>query len=130
MKKIVMMLFTAVLLAVACFAGSSEAFAMTSKGAIQFKTDANTYSKHATSIVVTGTLARDLDNGYTVFLYKKGKTAPVKMIDVDHSIGTRSFRAVFSTKNIPAGKYDVIVAQSWAWKNWHGELKHYITVQH
>ncbi|MEK5503668.1 hypothetical protein [Bacillus sp. FSL M8-0168] len=130
MKKIAMPLFTAALLLVACFAGNSEAFAMNSKGAIKFKTDANTYSKHATSIVVTGTLREDNDNGYVVYLYKKGRTTPVKMIDVDHKIGTRNFKAVFSTKNIPAGKYDVIVAQSWGYKDWHGELQHYITVQH
>lgn len=58
MKKLVMTLFTAALLGVAIFAGGSEALAMDSKGTIKFKTDANTYTKSATSIVVTGTLAR------------------------------------------------------------------------
>ncbi|MDI5788306.1 hypothetical protein PO124_07375 [Bacillus licheniformis] len=38
----------------AAFAGSTEAFAMPSKGAVKFRTDANTYTKSATSIVVTG----------------------------------------------------------------------------
>ncbi|GIN65166.1 hypothetical protein CHCC20335_0613 [Bacillus paralicheniformis] len=46
---------------------------MHSKGAIKFKTDANTYSKHAISIVVTGTLREDNDIGYTVLLYKKAE---------------------------------------------------------
>nr|WP_244185780.1 hypothetical protein [Bacillus sonorensis] len=52
------------------------------------------------------------------------------MIEADHKMSTRNFRAVFSTKNIPAGKYDGIAAQSWGYKDWHGKLQHYITVQH
>lgn len=128
MKKLVMTLFTA-LLGVIIFAGGSEAFAMDSKGTIKFKTDANTYTKRATSIVVTGTLARDLDNGFSVIiLNNKGKVIARK--DILHSIGSRNFRVSFSTKNLPAGKYDVQVGQEWGGRYWSGELKHYITVQH
>ena len=51
------------------FSNSSEALAMTSKGAIKFQTDANTYSKHATSIVVTGTMSNhELNEGVVVDL--------------------------------------------------------------
>ncbi|PAD65827.1 hypothetical protein CHH79_02290 [Bacillus siamensis] len=129
MKKIVMTLFTAALLTFGIFSNSSEALAMTSKGAIKFQTDANTYSKHATSIVVTGTMSNhELNWGVTVFLEnKKGKL--IKVIDVDrHNI--RSFKVSFLTKNIPAGKYDVQVASTWGTQTYIGELKHYITVQH
>ncbi|AGF28789.1 hypothetical protein WYY_16442 [Bacillus velezensis M27] len=129
MKKLVMTLFTAALLGVAIFAGGSEALAMDSKGTIKFKTDANTYTKRATSIVVTGTLAKDLDNGFSVIiLNNKGKVIARK--DILHSIGSRNFRVSFSTKNLPAGKYDVQVGQDWGGRYWSGELKHYITVQH
>ncbi|MCY7843879.1 hypothetical protein MOB49_08630 [Bacillus haynesii] len=131
MKKIVMTLFTTTLLMFVFFAGSSEAFAMTSKGAINFQTDANTYSKRATSIVVTGTMPKKyskLNNGVTVFLVnKKGET--VKSIASDRG-NIRSFRVSFSTRNIPAGKYDVHVATTWGTRTLVGELKHYITVQH
>ncbi|WP_277714646.1 hypothetical protein [Bacillus atrophaeus] len=131
MKKIVMTLFTAALLTFGIFSNSSEALAMTSKGAIKFQTDANTYSKHATSIVVTGTMPKrlsELNNGVTVSLInKKGKL--VKFIDVDRR-NIRSFRVSFSTKNIPAGKYDVLVATTWGHQTFSGVLKHYITVQH
>ncbi|MCY8989383.1 hypothetical protein [Bacillus atrophaeus] len=131
MKKIVMTLFTAALLTFGIFSNSSEALAMTSKGAIKFQTDANTYSKHATSIVVTGTMPKrysELNNGVTVsLLNKKGKL--VKFIDVDRR-NIRSFRVSFSTKNIPAGKYDVLVATTWGHQTSSGVLKHYITVQH
>ncbi|MED1129971.1 hypothetical protein QNH18_19850 [Bacillus paralicheniformis] len=127
MKRIVMTLFTTTLLVFVFFTGSSDAFAMTSKGAIKFQTDANTYSKRATSIVVTGTLDR-LNNGAGVYLVNKaGKT--VKYASVD-CCNKRSFRVSFSTKSIPAGKYDVIVTTNWGTRNYIGELKHYITVQH
>ena len=124
-----MTLFTVALLTFGIFSNSSEALAMTSKGAIKFQTDANTYSKHATSIVVTGTMSNhELNWGVTVFLEnKKGKL--VKVIDVNgHNI--RSFKVSFLTKNIPAGKYDVQVALTWGTQTHIGELKHYITVQH
>lgn len=89
-----MTLFTVALLTSGIFSNSSEALAMTSKGAIKFQTDANTYSKHATSIVVTGTMSNhELNWGVTVFLEnKKGKL--VKVIDVNgHNI--RSFKVSF-----------------------------------
>ncbi|MCY7789452.1 hypothetical protein [Bacillus haynesii] len=131
MKKIVTTLFTATFLAFLFFAGSSEAFAMTSKGMIKFQTDANTYSKRATSIVVTGTMPQpkfQLNNGCIVALInKKGKM--VKYIDVDKP-NIRSFRVSFSTKNIPAGKYDVTVTTTWGNQTHRSVLKHYITVQH
>ncbi len=73
MKKIVMTLFTVALLTFGIFSNSSEALAMTSKGAIKFQTDANTYSKHATSIVVTGTVPTkyEVNEGVNVLLVNK-----------------------------------------------------------
>ncbi|ASF28602.1 MULTISPECIES: hypothetical protein [Bacillus amyloliquefaciens group] len=130
MKKIVMTLLTAALLTLGIFSNSSEAFAMTSKGAFKFQTDANTYSKHATSIVVTGTVPSkyEVNWGLRVLLVNK-KGDVVKDIDVDGR-NIRSFKVSFLTKNIPAGKYDVVVALTWGTQTHRGELKHYITVQH
>ncbi len=129
LKKIVMTLFTVALLTFGIFSNSSEALAMTSKGAIKFQTDANTYSKHATSIVVTGTMSNhELNEGVVVdLLNKKGDS--VKYIVVDGR-NIRSFKVSFLTKNIPAGKYDVMVATTWGNQTHRGVLKHYITVQH
>ncbi|MBY8912419.1 hypothetical protein KY305_06540 [Bacillus sp. YC2] len=130
MKKIVMTLFTVALLTFGIFSNSSEALAMTSKGAIKFQTDANTYSKHATSIVVTGTVPTkyEVNWGVRVLLVNK-KGDVVKDIDVNGR-NIRSFKVSFLTKNIPAGKYDVVVALTWGNQTHRGELKHYITVQH
>ncbi|UUI54158.1 hypothetical protein [Bacillus velezensis] len=130
MKKIVMTLFTVALLTFGIFSNSSEALAMTSKGAIKFQTDANTYSKHATSIVVTGTVPSkyEVNWGVNVLLVNK-KRDVVKDIYVNGR-NIRSFKVSFLTKNIPAGKYDVVVALTWGNQTHRGELKHYITVQH
>ncbi len=131
LKKIVMTLFTVALLTFGVFSNSSEALAMTSKGAIKFQTDANTYSKHATSIVVTGTVSTryaEVNRGVNVLLVNK-KRDVVKDIYVNGR-NIRSFKVSFLTKNIPAGKYDVVVALTWGNQTHRGELKHYITVQH
>lgn len=129
LKKIVMTLFTVALLTFGVFSNSSEAFAMTSKGAIKFQTDANTYSKHATSIVVTGTMSNhELNEGVVVdLLNKKGDSVKYTIVN---GRNIRSFKVSFSTKNIPAGKYDVMVATTWGNQTHRGVLKHYITVQH
>ncbi|CCG49330.1 hypothetical protein BANAU_1309 [Bacillus velezensis YAU B9601-Y2] len=130
LKKIVMTLFTVALLTFGIFSNSSEALAMTSKGAIKFQTDANTYSKHATSIVVTGTVPAkyEVNWGVNVLLVNK-KRDVVKDIYVNGR-NIRSFKVSFLTKNIPAGKYDVVVALTWGNQTHRGELKHYITVKH
>ncbi|WP_240486323.1 hypothetical protein [Bacillus haynesii] len=54
MKMLKKAVLIAAVFLLAAFAGSTEAFAMPSKGAVKFRTDANTYMKSATSIVVTG----------------------------------------------------------------------------
>ncbi|MDA7025420.1 hypothetical protein PJ311_02195 [Bacillus sp. CLL-7-23] len=129
MKKIVTTLLTAVLLVSAFFIGSSEASAMTSKGTkyVNFHTDADTYSKHATSIVVTGTMKTPNKGCLVLLINKKGDI--VKYIQ--HYIrNTRSFRVSFLTKDLPAGKYDVVVQAPLGPNTFKRELKHYITVQH
>ncbi|MCY8076687.1 hypothetical protein [Bacillus haynesii] len=111
----------------AAFAGSTEAFAMPSKGAVKFRTDANTYMKSATSIVVTGKspvtgtmiAVRLINKKGTVLIYR----------DVHLTRGKPHFRVSFPTKKLKPGKYDVWV-DAVKGKKWHGELKRYIVIKH
>lgn len=105
---------------------STEAFAMASKGSseIAFHTDANTYTKTATTIDVYG--ISNSSNGVSVELYKKGNNNAVKIISVDRK---GSYKVSFPLKGLSAGQYDVCVYGSWSWKDYRAELQHYLTVQ-
>ncbi|MDA1476656.1 hypothetical protein [Bacillus changyiensis] len=131
MKKIVTTLLTAVLLVSAFFIGSSEASAMTSKGRIHFETDANTYTKRATSIVVRGTLEHRTSSIFTdATVYLRTQYGHiVRRININAGKSYK-FKVSFSTKNLSPGKYDVEVWQRSGVQVIHGELNHYITVQH
>ncbi|MBC1456496.1 hypothetical protein HB850_01930 [Listeria newyorkensis] len=105
---------------------STEAFAMASKGSslVAFHTDANTYSKNATTIDVIGVSPNS--NPISVELYKKGDSKFYKCINV-YKRG--SYKVSFSLKGLKAGQYDVWVNGSWG-SNWYrAELQHYLTVQ-
>ncbi|WP_414596489.1 hypothetical protein [Bacillus swezeyi] len=109
------------------FSVSTEAFAMPSKGAVKFRTDANTYTKSATSIVVTG---RSPVTGTMIavrLLNKKGNVLIYR--DVHLTRGKSHFRVSFPTKKLKPGKYDVWV-DAVKGKRWHGELKRYIVIKH
>ncbi|MBC6300088.1 hypothetical protein [Listeria booriae] len=103
---------------------STKAFAMDSKGSskVAFHTDANTYSKNATTIVVYGLNP----NVTSVELYKKGNNKAVKILSV---YDVQNYKVSFSLKGLSAGQYDVCVYSSWASARYAAELKHYLTVQ-
>ncbi|MBC1777405.1 hypothetical protein [Listeria booriae] len=134
-KKVLPYLLTAVLVMVGVFSiSSTEAFAMNSKGSSQiaFHTDANTYSKNATTIDVYGLCNSD---GVSVELYRKGNNKAVKINDVykgftyNSKLRTYQYKTSFALKGLPAGQYDVCVYGSWG-SNWYrAELQHYLTVQ-
>ncbi|WP_430534314.1 hypothetical protein [Listeria rocourtiae] len=104
---------------------STEAFAMASKGAskIAFHTDANNYSKTATTIDVIG---KNPFDAVVVELYKKGDPKFYKRIDV-YKAGT--YKVSFSLKGLKAGQYDVHVNSDWSYLAFHAELTHYLNVQ-
>ncbi|WP_246369214.1 hypothetical protein [Listeria rustica] len=105
---------------------STEAFAMGSKGSsnLKFQTDANNYSKNATSIVVTG--VSPTSNGVLVMLYKKGNNTPIKQIE---TFKYGNYKVSFSLKGLSAGKYDVHVDTYWGPQRYHSELTNYLNVQ-
>ncbi|MCY7799594.1 MULTISPECIES: hypothetical protein [Bacillus] len=127
MKVAIRALVLAVILIGQFFFDSTEAFAMPSKGAVKFRTDANTYTKSATSIVVTGKspvtgtmiAVRLINKKGTVLIYR----------DVHLTRGKPHFRVSFPTKKLKPGKYDVWV-DAVKGKKWHGELKRYIVIKH
>ncbi|MBC1799705.1 hypothetical protein [Listeria booriae] len=120
------LLITAIVLVGMFSFSSTKAFAMDSKGSSQvaFHTDANTYSKYATTIDVIGT--NNHSDAISIELYKKGDSKFYKRIDYYKS---GSYRVSFSLKGLKAGQYDVWVNGGWADRYYHAELKHYITVQ-
>lgn len=101
-----------------------SAYAMDSKGTsvIAFHTDANTYSKNATTIDVIG---NSKYGGVTISLYKKGDKNFYKRIDVNRN---GKYKVSFSLKGLKSGLYDVHVNAEWGYKSFHAELKHYIKV--
>ncbi|WP_036081639.1 hypothetical protein [Listeria cornellensis] len=105
---------------------STKAFAMNSKGSSQvaFHTDANTYSKNATTIDVIGVSPNS--NAISVELYKKGDSKFYKSINV-YKRGP--YRVSFSLKGLKAGQYDVWVNGGWGSVPYRAVLQHYLTVQ-
>ncbi|MBC1209315.1 hypothetical protein HB815_00105 [Listeria booriae] len=104
---------------------STEAFAMGSKGSsnLKFQTDANNYSKNATSIVVTGFSPNS--NGVLVMLYKKGNNTPIKQIE---TFNYGNYKVSFLLKGLSAGKYDIHVDTYWGPQRYHSELTNYLNV--
>lgn len=134
-KRVLPFLLATVFVMVGVFSISSiEAFAMNSKGDanIAFHTDANTYSKNATTIDVYGICN---SKGVSVELYRKGNNKAIKINDVNSGYnynkitGGFNYKTSFSLKGLPAGQYDVCVYGSWSWKDYRAELQHYLTVQ-
>ncbi|EFI83679.1 hypothetical protein [Listeria grayi] len=101
-----------------------SAYAMESKGSsrVAFHTDANTYSKKATTIVVRG---KATGAGVQVSLMKKGSNKILKYISVQNK---ETYKVSFSLKGLKSGKYDIIVNGEWGYGSFHAELKHYLTV--
>ncbi|MBC1888404.1 hypothetical protein HCA63_08570 [Listeria booriae] len=134
-KRVLPYLLITVFVLVGVFSiSSTSAFAMNSKGdaSIAFHTDANTYTKTATTIDVYGICN---SKGVSVELYRKGNNKAIKINDVykgfnyNKVTGGFSYKTSFSLKGLPAGQYDVCVYGSWGWKDYRAELQHYLTVQ-
>ncbi|QHZ49006.1 MULTISPECIES: hypothetical protein [Bacillus] len=126
MKFKIRAMFIVVIFLLGALAGSPKALAMPSKGAVKFRTDANTYSKNASSIVVTG---KSPVTGAMIsvrLINKKGKVLLYK--DIYLARGKAHFRVSFPTKRLKSGKYDVWVDVIKD-RKWHGELKRYINVK-
>ncbi|MEB6547498.1 hypothetical protein MXL46_00065 [Heyndrickxia sporothermodurans] len=107
------------------FSFSTNAFAMGYKGdpQVAFHTDADVYSKSATTIDVIGKSPNS--EGVTIELLKKGDSKFYKRIDLD-VVG--NYKASFSLKGLTSGKYDVHVLGGWGSTYWKAELTHYLTV--
>ncbi|MEK4646322.1 MULTISPECIES: hypothetical protein [Bacillus] len=121
MKKFVQTLLAGIIISSGLLFGTSDAFAMGSKGSINFTTDSNTYGKNATSIDVTGVMPY---SGGVVELYGKDNGV-YKRIDVKNS---GRFNVSFYTYDLPSGLYDVKAAADWGSDHPRGELTSYIRV--
>ncbi|KEK22510.1 hypothetical protein [Bacillus gaemokensis] len=125
MKKFGQSVLAAGILCSGLLFGTSDAFAMGSKGSISFSTDANTYSRNATSIDVSGQAP---PGGCVLELVSKGGDV-VKRIDVDAGINGKWFNESFYLNGVSAGQYDVVANGAWgSERTYHGELTAYITV--
>ncbi len=122
MKKFAQTLLAGIIISSGLLFGTSDAFAMGSKGSISFSTDANVYGRGATSIDVSGNMP--FSDGGVVELYGKDNGF-YRRIDVND--GGR-FNVKFYTYDIPAGLYDVKVASDWGRDHRQGELTNYIRV--
>ncbi|MGN4672007.1 hypothetical protein ACTFST_14485 [Bacillus cereus group sp. MYBK106-1] len=127
MKKLGKTILSAAILSSGILLGTSDAFAMGSKGHsnLTLSTDANNYGRGATSIDVTvSTTAGNI----AVELYKKGNNNPVARQDVEFGIngGRKTFH--FYTSGLTSGQYDVVASGGWGSSNWHRELTSYINV--
>ncbi|QWG64979.1 hypothetical protein [Bacillus mycoides] len=121
MKKFVQTLLAGIIISSGILFGTSDAFAMGSKGSINFTTDSNDYRKNATSIDVTGIMPY---SGGVVELYGKDN-GEYRRIDVKDS---GRFNVSFSTSGLQSGLYDVKAAADWGSDHPRGELTNYIRV--
>lgn len=127
MKKLGKTILSAAILSSGILLGTSDAFAMGSKGSgnLTLSTDANNYGRAATSIDVTvSTTAGNI----AVELYKKGNNNPVARRDAYFGINGGSTTVHFPTSGLTSGQYDVVASGGWGANYWHRELTNYINV--
>ncbi|TXR62110.1 hypothetical protein DM800_21585 [Bacillus sp. AY18-3] len=127
MKKLWQTILTAVILSSGLLFGTSDAFAMGSKGNsnLTLSTDYNSYGRGATSIDVTvSTTARNV----VVELYKKGNNNPVAREDALFGINGGRKTVKFLTRGLTSGQYDVVATGGWGDRKYRRELTNYITV--
>ncbi|TXR64167.1 hypothetical protein DM800_15880 [Bacillus sp. AY18-3] len=127
MKKLGKTILTAAILSSGVLFGTSDAFAMGSKGHsnLTLSTDANNYTRAATSIdVKVSTSAGNI----AVELYKKGNNNPVARRDAYFGINGGSTTVYFPTSGLTSGQYDVVASGGWGSSYWHRELTSYINV--
>lgn len=121
MKKLGMTMLSGIILSIGLLFGTSDAFAMGSKGDVSFRTNADVYSKSDKSIVVSGKVPHT--------------RSVVELIGKDNGVYKRidlteagSFQVSFSINDLKPGLYDVKVASEWGREYKNGELTNYIKV--
>ncbi|WP_459499449.1 hypothetical protein [Bacillus sp. C1] len=121
MKKLGKTILSGIILSSGLLFGTSDAFAMGSKGQINFRTDANVYSKSATSIDVTGYVPYP---NSVVELYGKdnGEYERIELYRAGN------FSVHFNTRGLKSGLYDVKVASDTGGVHLTGELTNYLRV--
>ena len=127
MKKLWKTLLAGFVLSSGLLFGTSDAFAMGSKGHsnLTLSTDANNYGRGATSIDVTVSTSA---GNVVVELYKKGNNNPVARQDALFRINCGSKTVYFYTSKLTSGQYDVVATGGWGDRKWRRELTNYITV--
>lgn len=127
MKKLWQTILTAVILSSGLLLGTSDAFAMGSKGHsnLTLSTDANNYGRGATSIDVTVSTSA---GNIVVELYKKGNNNPVARQDAFFGVNGGRKTFYFSTRGLTSGQYDVVATGGWGDRTWRRELTNYINV--
>ncbi|KAB2460768.1 hypothetical protein F8160_00070 [Bacillus sp. CH126_4D] len=127
MKKLWKTLLAAFVLSSGLLFGTSDAFAMGSKGHsnLTLSTDANNYGRGATSIDVSvSTTAGNI----VVELYKKGNNNPVARRDAYFGVNGGRTTVKFYTSGLTSGQYDVVATGSWGDRTYRRELTSYINV--
>ena len=124
MKKFGQILLAALILTSGFLFGTSDAFAMDSKGSSKLKlsTNADVYSNNATIYVSGWTSAGNVS---IELLTKDGSV--VDRRDVSFDIEGGNFNVSFPTKGLK-GLYDVRVNGAWGSQDWHRVLTHYLKV--
>lgn len=128
MKKLGKTLLTTCILTSGILFGASDAFAIGSKGNsnMGFSTDANVYSKRATSIDVSGWTSA---GNVAIELVKKGGKV-VDRRDVYFGRTGGRFNVSFPTRNLETGLYDIHVSGGWGAHYYHRELTNYLKVNY
>ncbi|HDR7851128.1 TPA: hypothetical protein QCY30_005979 [Bacillus toyonensis] len=120
MKKFGQTLLAGIVLSGGLLFGTSDAFAYSSKGNVDFHTDSNSYRGSAV-IVVKGWAP---SGGASVELVPKGSNRAIR----DQDVGAGSFTVSWPARGIPSGLYDVHVGSQYAGTYYHGELTNYIQI--
>ncbi|PFM53500.1 hypothetical protein COJ48_30750 [Bacillus cereus] len=120
MKKFVQTLLAGVIISGGILFGTSDAFAYSSKGNVDFHTDSNSYRGSAV-IVISGWAP---PGGASVELVPKGSNRAIR----DQDVGSGSFSVTWPVRGIASGLYDVHVGGTYAGTYYHGELTNYIRI--
>ncbi|KEK21659.1 hypothetical protein [Bacillus gaemokensis] len=128
MKKLGKTILSGIILSSGLLFGTSDAFAMGSKGSgnMGFSTDANVYSRNATSIDVSGWTSA---GNVAIELVTQGGNV-VAREDRYFGVDGGSFNVSFPTRGLSTGLYDVHVNGGWGANYYHRELTSYLKVNY
>ncbi|HDR7430621.1 hypothetical protein HAU06_07175 [Bacillus toyonensis] len=121
MKKLGKTLLTGIVLSSGLLFSTSDAFAYSSKGSIDFHTDYNSYGKGASSINVVGDVPY---SNSLVELVRKGGTVVQR-----HDIGAGHFDISLPLGGVTPGLYDVRVTSDTGGVHKQGVLTNYLRVK-